>query len=419
MRIVELRAENVKRLRAVTIRPRPEGGVLVIGGENGAGKSAALDAIEMALGGGASTPAEPVRRGEKEARIVLETDEFTVFRRYTAEGKDSLEIHVKGKGKVSSPQALLDSVYSRLSFDALDFVRISGKEQAELLRQITGLDFADLDAARKAAFDERTLVNRKEKELAGAVARMLAPPPGTPDEEVALKERLDALEDARLKNRARAEAMQRVVDLGKERERALARWMEATRLAEEAEAAHVQVVANQEVAREEAKNAAAEDEEPLRKAVEDVEKINAAVRQKQARAAAEEDLRAVRAEVGKFTAAIHAADQDRAIRLATAKFPVAGLGISEDGATVTFGGLPFAQASQAEALKVSCAIGAALNPKLRFLLIRDGSLLDLGNLAALDEWAREKKIDVLLERVGDGPEVSVVIEDGAVREVRR
>ena len=54
MKIVELRAENVKRLKAVEITP--DGTLQVIGGRNAQGKSSVLDAIWLAL-------AEKVRDG--------------------------------------------------------------------------------------------------------------------------------------------------------------------------------------------------------------------------------------------------------------------------------------------------------------------------------------------------------------------
>ena len=60
-------------------------------------------------------------------------------------------------------------------------------------------------------------------------------------------------------------------------------------------------------------------------------------------------------------------------------------------------------------------MGLALNPKLKVLLIRDGSLLDEANLKMLCEMAQAADAQLWIERVGDGQEVSVVIEDGKVR----
>jgi hypothetical protein len=89
-------------------------------------------------------------------------------------------------------------------------------------------------------------------------------------------------------------------------------------------------------------------------------------------------------------------------------------GFGEDG--ITFNGLPFEQASSAEQLRVAVAMGLALNPTLRVLLIRDGSLLDAENLGMVAEMAAEADAQVWIERVGEGDECAVVIEDGHVAE---
>jgi hypothetical protein len=95
-----------------------------------------------------------------------------------------------------------------------------------------------------------------------------------------------------------------------------------------------------------------------------------------------------------------------------AKFPVVGLGVTENG--VTYQDIPFSQASQAEQLRVSVAMGLAMNPTLKLLLIRDGSLLDDANLAEVARMADEAGAQILMERVGKDARTSIVIEDGMV-----
>jgi len=87
-------------------------------------------------------------------------------------------------------------------------------------------------------------------------------------------------------------------------------------------------------------------------------------------------------------------------------------GLDDPG--VTLDGVPFEQASSAEQLRCSVAMGLALNPKLRVLLIRDGSLLDEDSLRMVAEMADAQGAQVWLERVGDGV-AGVLIEDGEVR----
>ena len=84
---------------------------------------------------------------------------------------------------------------------------------------------------------------------------------------------------------------------------------------------------------------------------------------------------------------------------------------------MTFGSLPFSQASSSEQLRVSVAIGLALNPKLKVLLIRSGNLLDDDSLKAVAAQAEAAEAQVWVEWVTANAEgVSVMIEDGRVAE---
>jgi hypothetical protein len=96
---------------------------------------------------------------------------------------------------------------------------------------------------------------------------------------------------------------------------------------------------------------------------------------------------------------------------------VPGLGFDDDG--VTYNGVPFSQCSSAEQLRVSLGVAMALNPRIRVLRITDGSLLDAENLAVIEEMADLQDFQVWIERVAEDGEVGVVIEDGAVKAVRR
>src|SRR5690606_34719409 len=114
-----------------------------------------------------------------------------------------------------------------------------------------------------------------------------------------------------------------------------------------------------------------------------------------------------------LTEKIAGLDKAKATALASATFPVEGLGVDESG--VTFRGVPFAQASSAEQIKVAAAMAMAANPKLRVIRIMDGSLLDDANLTAIAELAKEKDFQVWVERVGDPGPMGVLIEDGMVK----
>ena len=108
MKIVQLQAENVKRLKAVEIKP--DGSLVVVRGENGEGKTSLLDSIAMAFGGKNAQPAMPIRRGEDHARVCVELEDMIVERRWTADDKTYLEVRSKEGAKFPSPQAMLDKL---------------------------------------------------------------------------------------------------------------------------------------------------------------------------------------------------------------------------------------------------------------------------------------------------------------------
>ena len=63
VKIASLELENVKRVRAVALRPA-EDGLTVIGGRNGQGKTSVLDGIAYALGGERMRPDRTKREGK-------------------------------------------------------------------------------------------------------------------------------------------------------------------------------------------------------------------------------------------------------------------------------------------------------------------------------------------------------------------
>src|SRR5690606_14144794 len=103
------------------------------------------------------------------------------------------------------------------------------------------------------------------------------------------------------------------------------------------------------------------------------EETNRKIRENRQRKQLERELREKERQVESLTSAIEAIDAQKAEQLAAAQFPVPGLGFDETGPSPY--GIPLEQASQAERLRVSVAIGAALNPRVKVMLLRDVRLL--------------------------------------------
>ena len=124
------------------------------------------------------------------------------------------------------------------------------------------------------------------------------------------------------------------------------------------------------------------------------------------------EAEALRRAADEKTAALEEMREQKRNALAAAKFPIDGLGFDEVG--VTFRGVPFAQCSSAERMKVSLSIAAALNPTIRVIRVNDGSLLDSESMAEVERMAAERNMQVWVERVDETGKVGIVIEDGEV-----
>lgn len=414
MKVLRLEAENVKRLKAVEIIPT--GPAVIVGGHNGQGKSSVLDSIAYAIGGKDLVCEEPVHRGEARAHVTCDLGEFVVTRTFTAAGGSTLKVTNADGTPVASPQTMLDRLFGSLSFDPLAFSRMKPREQSETLRRLVGLDFSALDSERARLFEERTLVNREVKGLAAKYEAMpiVEGPIGA---EVDIKDLAADLRRVR-DYKSEQEAAEFKARNASERVRRAKIELEAAEQEEKRAREFVIAMRPPEGLAPYALNDDGEyDTAVIEQRMVEIQKENAKARAHADRLKAKTHLDDRTAEAELLTKKLEAIDRTKAETLKAAKFPIAGLSISDTG--VTFNGLPFSQASSAEQLKVSVAIGLAMNPKLRVMLIRDGSLLDEDSLAVVSEVAAANDAQLWIERVSQGAECSVIIEDGGVVPVEK
>jgi len=434
LRIVRLEAANVKRLTAVEITP--DGNLVLIGGRNDQGKTSVLDSIAYALGGAQLVPDQPLRKGAEHGHVEVDLGDLVVRRTFTPSGGGTLTVGNKEGAVYKSPQTILDKLVGRLSFDPLNFARMSPREQREMLRALVGLDFSALDAKRLGLFEERTAVNRATKALEARLAAM-AEHPDAPAELVNVADLVEELEDADAASQA-ADNLDRETrvlvgkaDSLRDEEAGIARRVAAIEekireleafasdfVKQSAAKRKLRETCQEQVEASEAKAKAARealpDPAPIRARIAAADGINAKVRANAARAALALEAGVSASDAEKLTAAIDALDASKAQALAGATFPVPGLSFDESG--VTLNGFAFSEASGAQQLRVSVAMAAAMNPRVRIALVRDGSLLDSDSMRLLAALAEEHGLQVWLEVVSENGEgCQVVIEDGAVR----
>lgn len=413
MKIIKLEAENIKRLKAISITPN--GSVVEITGRNAQGKTSVLDSIAYALGGERLIPTKPIRNGETSAmvRVTLgdgETIELVVERRWTDAGS-YLAVKSGDGAKYPKGQQKLNDIIGLLSFDPLAFTRQEPKKQAETLRSLTGLDFTAMDKRRADLYEQRRDLNRDAKALRSQ-AEGIAVMPGTPDVPISMADESDRLAKAMEFNQKRAavlreaeEAAKRAVYLESQIDQLKAKLKELS-----AEHAKVNTAARElHTQHRETEDV---DIAAIRATIADAERVNTAVAARKKRDEAESRATALAAQAEAMSAKIDGIDEEKVKMLSEAKLPINGLGLADD--VVTFNGIPFDQCSAAEQLRVSVAMGLAMNPALRVMLVRDGSLLDEDSMRLLAELAEQNEAQVWVECVAHGEPRGIVIEDGEV-----
>ena len=410
LRVVQLTAENYKRLTAVDITPDPDSSTVVIGGRNAQGKSSVLDALWSAIRGtdaakGTGTT-RPIHDGADTARVRVDLGELIVTRTWKGD-KSTLTVTSADGAKYTSPQKMLDDLVGAVSFDPLAFTRASRGQQAQDLAELAGLGdlITETSQKRGAIYDERTEVGRALKRAEANLATVEAEIGGRdlPAEPVDVAALMQQAREAREAIDARQEQEENVRSL---RVRKARLEHELAGVTAELEGAEQEVAEDPKVTP--ADLSVIEERIANSREVENLYRLRGALTGAQA---AVQEFQARR---DQMTADIDALDTGLREKIAAAEFPVPGLGFDADG-LVTLDGVPFPQASAAEQLRVSVAMAMAANPRLRVVRIADGSLLDDDSMRMVEDMATAGGFQVWIERVGDPGEIGVLIEDGQVQ----
>lgn len=416
--IISLTVENIKKIKAVTIRP--QGHMVEITGRNGQGKSTVLDAIWWALKCKDNIQTAPIRNGEPSGKITLELDKYLIERTFRRNelGDDyttKITVTTKDRAQMRSPQAVLDGFTGMLGFDPLAFMRQTPRQQYDTLRGLCKLsvDVEELDRQYKDLFARRTEVNRDVKTCEARLANMVIPA-NAPTERVDVAALVDKVEEINAKNasiaqrqRVRQTLLAENVRRGEEAKKLQARLAE---IEKENKASAEQIGEITDYLRENKPQDASFYTAKIKQA----EQINAVMDLRDNRALEEKTLRAAQKTADELTAQMQGLQEQKRAAIESAKLPVSGLEFGEGDLLLK--GVPLAQLSAAEQLKLSMDIAMAENPKLRVLLLKDASLLDSESLDYVRRRAEDEGYQVWAERVAADGAVGFVIEDGELKQ---
>jgi len=410
MKIVKLSSTNIKRVKAVEITP--EGDVVILSGKNNQGKSSVLDTILYALGGAKNVPSQPIRRGENSATATVETEEFIATRRFTPSGS-TLTVKTKNGMSYPSPQKFLDGLVGRLSFDPLEFSRMTAPQRKDALVDLAGIrePLQAWEQSHREAIDamneaRANLVTENE-----ALAALRLPEPTDPTEALKLTDLLAEAAAQRARANNLDQLMARKTAQDEEVQSLVARIAALQERKQEKQAELSETV--DQILKARKALAASRPVEQIESQLEQLEEQNEIVhgnaeyRRRQDRVAEAAD-RLVGAK-----AALAQSHNTKALIFADAKLPIKGLEVS-DG-EVLYKDTPFDQLSASMQLKVSLVMAMASNPELRVIRINDGSLLDSESMATIAKLAKKNDYQFWVEVVDETGELGIVIEDGSVK----
>lgn len=417
MKIVQLTAENIKRLVAVEITP--DGNLVEITGKNGQGKTSILDAILWAVAGNKVIQSKPVRDGAESGYVRLDLGDYIVTKKFKlkADGEVTISLTVENRdgAKYGSPQELLNKFLGDLTFDPLAFSRMKPADQVTALRALVpDYDFADADKRSKDIFGQRTDINRQVRDLKGRVDAIVIPE-GEDVEKVSVEALVAQLQEAMDRNtlitQKRVQREGLIRDARRAEESAQDRRDEVERLklaiqTDEAEAGRLR----KEASLIEVSDPL--DTNPIRQQIADADATNAKASRIEEKKRLKAEMAEKQAQADALTKQIEDIATASAKAVKDANLPIEGLELTEE--LVLLNGQPFDQASDAEQLRASIAVAGAMNPTLRVIRVRDGSLLDHESMALLTKYAEDNDLQVWCEVVESDRETAILIEDGRV-----
>lgn len=401
--ISRLSIENALGIKMVSITP--DGKPILLTGRNEAGKTSILKAIE-AFRGKRFRDEDFIRHGAEKAVIQLDTPRWEAKLTVTAK-TERLEVRPPGGKPHASPQEILNAWFGDVTFDPLAFKLMKLPEQVRIIRELTGLDTSAEDAAITEKYTARTEVNRRLKAAQAVLGQMPTYDEDLPEEPIPIKTITDELAECRELERQHFEAINsRETHLKwiKVSEDNITTWEEEIRLLQAKITDSKIAIGTYNQWLEE--NPVPEDKFTKRKAqaeqrLMDLDETNEKIRKTQERAKQEENVSMLQLESNNLSIDLTYWQEEKIKKLEAVKYPIEGLKLEND--QLYFNGIPFQQLSTGRGMQISCAIAASLNPALRTILIRDGSLLDREGRAEVLRFAEERGFQVWMEMM-DEPE---------------
>jgi len=433
MRLLGLKAKNIKILKAVDIDFKDKG-VVYISGKNDQGKSTIIDLIHIALAGKSHYKDQTKMRNkdasdEDEAFVIADLDEYTVKRWFKASGNDYIEIKNKDDIKQGSPETLLSKFYSDHCRNPQEMAEMSKEDQVSFLYSLMGIEdkIQELDEEYDEIYMERRDINRDLKKAKGHFESLEEPDENLP-EKVDVSEASKKLTKAQEFNSKYENAKNEIANLEQtlipdNQEQIDNAEAEVKRLEERLKKAKESLKVRQEKMKKlqtrltDGKKWLSENEkidtEPIQQKIDKAEEINALHDHAEKYAKAKQEVDDLETDSQEKTDHLEQIDKKKQDLLDSNDLPIEGVSV-RDGELFK-DGLPVSQFGTAESIKFWSKLYIANNPRLRLLTLHRGESLDSDNQKELEEFAEENDVLFIVEMVDESEKTGVVIENGMVK----
>lgn len=409
--ISSLEFENVKRIKAVKIKPS-DTGLTVIGGDNGQGKTSVLDSIAWALGGDRFRPSEATREGS----VIPPYLHITLSNGIVVErkGKNSDLKVIDPEGRKSGQQ-LLNAFISQFALDLPKFLNAGSREKADILLQIIGVgeQLFELERRETELYNHRhtigQIADQKEK-----YAKEMPHYPDAPSEPVSISDLIQQQQEILQRNGENQRKRNELSRLQTEYEDLNRQIIDMTKNLEQMGILREKLLGDLTIAQTSAAELQDESTAELEESIRQVESINIQVRANLDRERAEEDARTMRVQYEELTKGLEDVRKSKRDLLNTADLPLPGLSVANG--ELLYNGFKWDNMSGSEQLRVGTAIVRRLNPECGFVLLDKLEQMDRKTLDDFGAWLQSEGLQAIATRVSTGEECSVIIEDGYVRQ---
>jgi len=400
--VVELTCQNIMKARSVRIKP--DGApVVVIGGNNGEGKTSLMNSLVVGLCGKREWVSMPVSKGEQQGAVRIglgRKGEKPLYIITQLINPDSLKIErTDGQPLGGTPRAVLDAKLGQLAFDPMALIRMKPEDQAKLVRKVYGIDTDAIDVEYNVVYEDRRQANSSLKAQTTILDEYaLMDFSKLPAEPIDVGKSMNELSAKREMNTSR-----NALDASIENDTASIGRMRAELEEAETKLSRLKV--------ERGSLGSVEGIEELEQTISTAGQVNAALDQKAKAEHQREVVDLVEKNVATLNAKLDELKASKSAALVDAELPqglsFATLGLELDG-------VPFEQASTTEQITIGFELSIKDDPEIGITCVREASLLDKKHRAYIEELAEKHGMQAWFEVVGDEDPNAFIIENGEV-----